>query len=155
MKTIIKIKRDYRSGLSFDYWREIFTETETEFYIEIKNTNFMLPCENKHNKEYFENSKKINAIGYSQSDWQMYKIYFNGILPEYIETALKHTFTHRNDYFAEKYEQTEIDGKIFKSEILDCTSFCINCIEFPEEEDIEQAYIEINGKDFDEIKIQI
>jgi len=155
MKTIIKIQDDQFSGLSYEYWKETFTETDEEFYIEIENKKFILPCENKHNKEDFKNSKTIDARGYSQGDWQTYKIYFNGILPEYIETALKRTFTHKNDYFAQKYEQTEIDGKIFESEILYCTGFCIEHIEFPTKEDVEKAYLEIYGKDFDEIKIQI
>lgn len=154
MKTIIKIQNDYYNNLSFDYWKETFTETDKEFYIEISNKNFMLPCENKHNKEDFKNSKTIEATGYSQSEWQTYKIYFNGKLPEYIETALKRTFTHKNNYFVEKYEQTEINGKIFESEMLECTSFCVDHIEFPTKEEIEKEYLSIYGKDFDKIIIE-
>jgi hypothetical protein len=151
MKTIIKITTDNYSQLSFDYWKETFTETDQEFYIEISNKNYLLPCENKHNKEEFENSKVISAKGYSQGEWQDYKIYFNGELPKYIETALKHTFTHKNEYFVTKYEQTEIDGKVFESEILDSTGFCIDHIEFPTKEEIENEYLSIYGKDFDEL----
>jgi len=149
MKTILKIENDYNSNLSFDYWKEIFSETDFKFYIESVNKSFYLPIENEHEKQQFKNCKIIEAKGYSQSDWQTYKIYFNGELPEYIETALKRTFTHKNDYTVSKYEQAEINGKIFNAEPHDYTIFCIEHIEFPNENDIINEYNNIFGKDYD------
>ena len=60
-----------------------------------------------------------------------------------------------NDYWVEKFEQTEINGKKFNAEPHDHTSFCIRHIEFPEKEEVLEEYIEIYGKDFDESIIEI
>jgi hypothetical protein len=69
---------------------------------------------------------------------------------------LGRTFTHKNDYWCEKFEYMEVDGKMFISpEPYDCTSMSVTHIEFPKEEDIKAEYISIYGEDFDKIEINI
>jgi hypothetical protein len=75
----------------------------------------------------------------------------------YFSNLVKHLereFTHQNDYIVKKYEQTEIDGKIFNSEPYDYTCFYIDDIEFPNNEDIIKEYIGLYGEDFDKFIIE-
>tara|TARA_R110000772_G_scaffold258599_1_gene375843 strand:- start:443 stop:958 length:516 start_codon:yes stop_codon:yes gene_type:complete len=170
MKTIIKISTDYNSDLCYQSKVEdiSYIVNEINVFCKLKNTNYINIIEKQKRYSSSENdySNKviINAKGYSQSDWQDYTLYYN---EKEIDTPqkriyfsdlvkyLERSFTHQNDYFVEKYEQTEIKGKIFNSEPIDYTSFFINHIEFPSNEDILNEYVEIYGKDFEEYIIEI
>lgn len=169
MKTIIEISKDYNSGYCYQTKVEDinYLVNELDVFCETKNRNFINIIEEEKRyhseKQYYKNKIIINAKGYSQGEWQDYILYYNKeeikTLKDksYLENIVIHlerTFTHQNDYIVKKYEQTEIEGKIFNSEPYDYTNFYINYIEFPNNEDIMKEYTEIYGKDFDEFIIE-
>ena len=171
MKTLVRISTDYFSNLSDDLYKEDinFLVNELNVCCNVDNNHFIniAEQEKRYNSspEDYTNKITIEAKGYSQNEWQVYtlcynenelqtnedKARFNGLIEQ-----LKKTFTHRNDYFCEKLEYTEIDGKKFiNPEPFDMTSFSITNIEFPNKEDIKEIYVSIYGEDFDEIEINI
>ena len=166
MKTIIKITNDHYSTASHDEFLEnvnCIVNDGLEVFCEIENNRMTNVVEHQKNyifnKEDAKNKTIVEATGYSQGDWQTYILYHNvednnNDLQLLIE-ELEKTFTHMNDYWVEKFEQTEINGKKFNAEPHDHTSFCIRHIEFPEKEEVLEEYIEIYGKDFDESIIEI
>ena len=168
MRTIIEISKDYNSD--FCYQRKIedinYLVNELDIFCESRNSDYTNIIEEektyKH-QHYYKNKIIINAKGYSQSDWQDYTLYYNDselntsqkkLYFSRLVKHLKETFTHQNDYIVTKHEQTEIDGKIFNSEPFDYTNFCIDYIEFPNNEDIIKEYIEIYGEDFSKFTIE-
>ena len=81
----------------------------------------------------------------------MQKTYFESLLNQ-----LKRSFTHFNDYYCQKYEYMEIDGKKYiEKESFDSTALVIDYLEFPNEEEVKQEYISMYGIDFDTIEINI
>ncbi len=166
MKTIIKITNDYNSQLSYDERNEdinCIVNDGLDCFCEVRNNEFTNIVEEQKNyfsvKEDYKNKTIVEAKGYSQGEWQTYILYHNveeddNDLQWLIE-ELKKSFTHMNDYWVEKFEQTEINGKKFNAEPHDYTSFCIRHIEFPEKEDVLKEYVEIYGEDFDECIIEI
>ena len=78
------------------------------------------------------------------------RMYFSSLVED-----LERTFTHFNDFFVEKFEQTEINGKKFNAEPHDNAKFCISHTEFPDKEEIIKEYNEIYGEDYDEFLIEI
>jgi len=161
METIIKIEieNDYSSTLSYDFRNEeiSYLLEELDLHCEISNNRMINIVDelnkNKTYKEDYTTKTVVNAEGYCQSDWQTYKLYHNkdidsNLLSQLI-ILLERSFTHQNDYFVTKKEVVTIKGKEYET-IEDYTSFCINHIEFPEDNDIIKAYIEYHGKDYDE-----
>ena len=159
MKTVIKITNDYNNTLSHDYFKEEinYLVNEIDVFCEIRNNSFINNVEEvkrySSSKEDYKNKTIFSATGYSQSEWQDFTLYHNlkddnkdliSLINE-----LSRSFTHNNDYIVEKFEQEEINGKVFNSEIEDYTSFCIRHIEFPEEGEVLNGYLAIYGKDFD------
>lgn len=164
MKTIIRITKDNFSTLSYDMWKEDinYLVNEIDLICKVKNDRFNNIVEDEKNYlgeiSDYKNKSIVDAIGYSQSEWQTYILYHNlkeddNLLNQLIE-QLKKSFTHFNDYFVEKFEQEEINGKKFNSEPFDYTSFCINHIEFPEKNDVLKEYNEIYGIDYDKVIIE-
>jgi len=166
MKTIIKITNDYNAQLSWESRNEdinYIVNEEVKCFCEVRNDRLINIVEQEKNyfsaKEEYKNRTVIEATGYSQGDWQTYVLYHNldddnkHIID--LVDLLEKSFTHLNDYWVEKFEQTEIDGKKFNAEPHDHTSFCIRHIEFPDKEDVLKGYIEIYGEDFDEYIIEI
>ena len=164
MKTIIKISKDYYSDLAYQSKVDDVNMivNEIDVLCEIKNDKFINLIEQEQRysseKEDYKNKIVIEAKGYSQSDWQTYTLYYNEkdlktpMHKMYFSDLIQHlerSFTHNNDYLVEKYEQTEIDGKIFNAEAHDHTSFCIIHTEFPENNDIIEEYKAIYGTDYD------
>ena len=169
MKTILKISKDY--GFNDAYNLKIedinYLANEINVFCEIKNHNYTNIIEQEKTyhsqKEDYKNKTIINAKGYSQSDWQEYVLYYNEkelTTPQdktYFSNLIQHlerTFTHQNNYIAKKYEQTEIDGKIFNSGNFDCSCFYIDYMEFPNDKDIIKEYTGLYGKDFNEFIIE-
>lgn len=170
METIIRITNDYNSDLSYEYFKEYIKNlvNELNIYCEVENKNFVNIVEQEKrytsNIEDYKNSTVIKATGYHQSDWQIYTLYYNqneiktpGNKAAFNEliNQLERSFTHFNDYFVEKFERQTINGKVFNSEIIDCTSFVIDNIEFPTEEDIISSYNDIYGIDYDEYILEV
>tara|TARA_R110000850_G_scaffold276690_1_gene419693 strand:- start:139 stop:654 length:516 start_codon:yes stop_codon:yes gene_type:complete len=169
MKTIIEISNDYNSDFCYQTKVEDinYLVNELDVFCELRNTNYIniIEQEKRYNseKEDYKNKIIVNAKGYSQYDWQDYVLYYNEKelkTPKdrmYFSNLVKHLereFTHQNDYIVKKYEQTEIDGKIFNSEPYDYTCFYIDDIEFPNNEDIIKEYIGLYGEDFDKFIIE-
>lgn len=164
MKTIIKITNDYMSTLSYDTWREdiqYLIDEELNVRVTTSNSRFINPCKStEYNDTQFDTAITVTAKGYSQGDWQDYTIDYNKneVDKKYLDQlvkALERSFTHQNDYQVEKFEQTEINGKKFNAEPHDFTSFCVTDVEFPDEEDVLNAYQEIYGKDYNKVIINI
>jgi len=72
-----------------------------------------------------------------------------------LKDLLSKTFTHQNDYLVTKYEEEIINNKVFKSEPIDYTTFCINYIEFPSEEEVIKEYQNWYGIDYDKVEVNI
>ena len=164
MKTIIKISKDYYSDLAYQSKVDDINTivNEIDVLCEIKNDKFINLIEQEQRysseKEDYTNKIIIEAKGYSQSDWQTYSLYYNEKelkTPQhrmYLRDLIQHlerSFTHNNDYFVEKYEQTKINGVVFNAEPHDHTSFSIAHTEFPENNDIIEEYRSIYGADYD------
>ena len=170
MKTILRITKDDFSELSYDLFIEDinYLVNELNLFCEIRNNKFNNIVED--NKRYLSSQSEykdkliVEARGYSQSDWQEYTLYYNeselktSQQKNYFEslvTQLERSFTHFNDYSCELFEREEIDGKVFDADPHDWTTFCIDDIEFPDEEDVKQRHNEIYGENHDEIIIEI
>mgnify|MGYP000178999180 CR=1 FL=1 len=142
---------------------------ELNVYCEIKNKDYTNIVEQQKryisNIEDYKNSIVIEATGYSQGDWQTYILHYNQnelktpMQKTYFESLLnqlKRSFTHFNDYYCQKYEYMEIDGKKYiEKESFDSTALVIDYLEFPNEEEVKQEYISMYGIDFDTIEINI
>jgi hypothetical protein len=81
----------------------------------------------------------VSCKGYSQSDWDDYKIYFDYSNGEEefdrvmdIASELKKLYTHKNDYFVQQIEVLDSGHE----KTLESLSFSIMNIEFPDESDI-------------------
>ena len=169
MKTLLKITKDNYSESSYGYFKEDinYLVNNLHVYCSVKNNSFNNIVEDEKNyqtfKNDFDNKIEITAKGYCQSDWQVYVLSYNEYYldtPEkrmefsYLVKQLERSFTHFNDYFCEKFEYTEINGRKFiNPEAYDTTFFIISHTEFPEIEDIKKEYNEIYGIDYDEIEI--
>ena len=164
MKTIIKINNDYYSYLAYQSKVDDINYIVNEINVLCETTNNkyinLIEQEKRYSseKEDYKNKIIIEAIGYCQSEWQTYTLYYNEkelktpMHKMYFSDLIQHlerSFTHNNDYSVEKYEQTKIDGKIFNAEPHDYTSFSIVHTEFPDDNDIIKEYKSIYGKDYD------
>jgi hypothetical protein len=161
MKTVIRITENVMSDEAYIKWREDIDYIVAEIDVDcrISNHRFNNPI-GSDDSPLFKHTEVVEATGYCQSDWQTYTLTHRGLesekeLLDELIALLKKTFTHKNNYFVEKFERTEIDGKVFNAEPHDFTSFAITDIEFPEEEDIINAYISEYGEDYDEVEVDI
>ena len=163
MKTLIEIQNDYNGSLSSELRNEDITYlvNKLDIFCEIRNNKFVNLIEKHKNyvtyEDEYSNNLVVYANGYSQNEWQEYTIYYNNYDDNLkrLVSLLENTFTHQNGYILTKYEFTEIDGKIFKSEPIDYTSFCINHIEFPDEQDVINEYNCMYGIDYDKYIVNI
>ena len=164
MKTIIKISKDYYSYLAYQSKVDDINMIVNEINVlcETANNSYINLIEQEKrytsDKEDYKNKIITEAKGYCQSEWQTYTLYYNEKeikTPQhrmYLSDLIQHlerSFTHNNDYFVEKYEQTQINGVVFNSEPHDYTSFSIVHTEFPEDNDIIEEYKSIYGIDYD------
>lgn len=169
LKTIIRISIDYVSHFAYESKIEDinYLVNEINVFCEIKNRDYtnLIEQEKRYHseKEDYKNKIIVNAKGYSQSDWQVYVLYYNEkelktpkdrMCFSDIVKHLERTFTHQNSFFVEKFDKTEINGKAFNSDPYDYTSFAIDHIEFPNDDDILKEYTSIYGEDFDEFIIK-
>ena len=166
MNTIIRISEDYMCSISHDQFIDeidYLVNEEIEVFCEVKNDRLINVIEEQKRylsgKESFKNKCVVTATGYSQSDWQEYVIYHNedeySLSLQRLKDELKKTFTHMNDYAVEKFERTVINGKKFDAEPHDFTHFSIRHIEFPDKDDVLKEYLDIYGKDFDEVEFNL
>ena len=156
----IKISQDCYGETSYNnYIEDInYLVNELDVFCDIANDNFENIVENEKMYESkpsdYLSKTEIEARGYSQSEWQVYTIYHSEPIDDLIK-QLQRSFTHFNDYIVEKYEYIEKDGEIFEKEPHDYTSFAIDYVEFPNENDIMEEYLSLYGEDYDKIHIQL
>lgn len=171
MKTLLRISKDNFSNLSYDIFIEDvnYLVNELNVHCEVKNNKYINIVEQgkryQSNIEDYKNKIMIEATGYCQSEWQKYilhynenelntpqqRMYFSSLVKQ-----LERSFTHFNEYFCEKFEYIESNGKQYiENESFDSIGFIIDNIEFPTEEDVKNEYISIYGNDFDTIEINI
>ena len=167
-KIKIEISKDCYSDNSYrNYIDDInYVVNEIDCFCEIANNNYINIIEQEKrynsNKDDYKNYFIIEAIGYSQGDWQRYKVYYNKDSNNVeqqnnikdLKKLLSQSFTHKNDYSVVKKELITVNGKEFESEI-ESTSFCINYIEFPDNKDIINEYNCIYGIDYNDYQINI
>ena len=162
-KILLKIEADYFSGSAHDLYMEEINEliNEINIFCVVKNNRYNNIVEDlkKYSSEIEDFTKNVlvNAKGYSQGDWQTYIIYYNDYSDslDRLIKILKKTFTHKNDYWVNKYEVITVDGEEYTSDVIDSTSFSIIDIEFPETEDIIAEYSFMYGFDYDKIEVEI
>jgi hypothetical protein len=162
-KILLKIEADYFSGSAHDLYMEEINEliNEINIFCVVKNNRYNNIVEDlkKYSSEIEDFTKNVlvNAKGYSQGDWQTYIIYYNDYSDslDRLIKILKKTFTHKNDYWVNKYEVITVDGEEYTSDVIDSTSFSIIDIEFPETEDIIAEYNFMYGADYDKIEVEI
>jgi len=165
MKTIIEIKNNYDGdGAYHEFIDEVsFFVNEIELHCEVSNDRFTNIVEQQKNyftdKSKFKHKTVVEAKGYSQGDWEEYTIFHNepkdSTMLQGLVDELEKTFTHMNDYVAEVYEQTEVDGKIFNAEPHEHIYFSIRHTEFPEKDDVLSEFDSLFGLEYDEITINI
>jgi len=164
--TKVVIKEDYNSDLCYDIMNEniCYLLTELDLYCEIKNNSFVNIIEELQTSKNYNNNYKdkkiVNAIGYSQSDWQEYTLYYNkdNVNKSYLKQLIKlleKSFTHLNNYIAYVNELVTIDNKTYSSETTECFGFCVNKIEFPESENIIKEFDEQFDIKYDIIECRI
>ena len=165
MRTVIRISNHYQSIGAHDEWCEDINYFANEIQVHCSTSNSDYINQVSEHQTYTPSKadlpkvKRIEAHGYCQSEWQEYKLRYaceddDKNLVALIR-LLERTFTHKNDYYVEKFERDEIDGKNFDADPHDFTGVSITHIEFPDKEDVLAAYIDQYGKDFDEYEITI
>jgi Lhr-like helicase len=167
-ETLIVIENDiYGENAEQETAEDInYLVNELNVFCELKNSNYINIVEQEKryssSKEDYKKSIQIEAKGYCQSDWQTYTLYYklNGSKQHkaYLKSLIQHlerSFTHKNNYCVNKYDVVTIDGKEFKGESEDHTTFSITNVEFPKVEDVKAEYLSIYGEDFDKIQINI
>tara|TARA_R110002096_G_scaffold319882_1_gene514039 strand:- start:586 stop:1101 length:516 start_codon:yes stop_codon:yes gene_type:complete len=137
-----------------------------DVHCEISNTRLINIIEDEQSyltdKYNYENSTIIKSKGYSKGDWQEYKLYYNNLeskgdraLFDDLIKLLKRSFTHFNDYYFELIECIEIEGKEYENtEPIEVGGFFIDWIEFPEDENILEAFNDNFGIRFDKVNIK-
>lgn len=166
MKTIVRIIDNCTSDNAYNDWKESVEQIvngELIVHCEIANSDYNNVVEDVKNYQTdindFKKQTTVIAKGYSQGDYINYTLYHNEKEDSkplrWLVEELEKTFTHQHDYWVEKFERAEIDGKTFDAEPHDYTSFCIRHDEFPDREEVRESYIAIYGEDFDEIIVDI
>lgn len=163
-KKIVKIFRDYNSDICYDMFcdevKMILEESKGKLFCEVSNNKFeniVQKYNPNKNKDGLNNKTKVTANGYSQEEWQEYTIYYSDDFSlkdlEQLCNELKKSFTHFNDFTCHDYEEIEVDGNKFRSEILDVGSLQIRHIEFPDRSEVIECYNYIYGREYDEIEV--
>jgi len=157
-KTILEVYNDYDFNLSHADYKENINNLASELDIIIFNENNRLDniisdlqktkyCTN--HKDSYKNSITINCVGYSQSDWDTYTIYYNDMTNDlkYFCKLLKRLFTHKNDYLIKEIELLDSGY----SKVINTHSIMINYIEFPTNKDITETIKHYGIGHYDEI----
>lgn len=168
MKTVVTITHSEYNNEAYEIWSEAVSYylQELNIHVERKNLRYTLPHYTNMTLNQPYKSIELGATGYSQSDWQSYIIYYEigeEKKPEFkwLIEELRKTFTHKNQYVVSVTQETKIDGKLFKSETLEIDSIVINDIEFPDGDDVRNAYenhigfTKFSGSDINEVRINV
>lgn len=168
MKTIVRISNDYNSRNAWHLWKEdiyylVNDPDGVEVHCEISNGNFINPVDSEKNyetsKDDYKNMIVVSARGYSQGDWQEYRIYHNHD-EDYkpllqLADLLTKTFTHQNDYEVETFKRIEVDGEVYDSNEREYSIFSVIHVEFPTKEEILEEYHAVYEHEYDEVEFNI
>jgi len=145
MKKIkLVVKNDYDSDCSWMLYVEDLHYLLEGLDVRVENSNTrntnIVEKVNSYKKGVeYKNYIDVSCKGYSQSDWDDYKIYFDYSNGEEefdrvmdIASELKKLYTHKNDYFVQQIEVLDSGHE----KTLESLSFSIMNIEFPDESDI-------------------
>ena len=159
-KTKLVVKNDYESNFSWELYKDNLHDLLYGLDVRVENENDrmsnVLSRVNSHIKaSEYKHYLSVDCKGYSQSEWDEYKIYFDydkGFVEEIsrIEDTLeelKKLYTHKNDYVVQKIE--ELDSGHTKK--LESFHFSILDIEFPSNSDIKYR-IDEEMIEYDEIE---
>jgi hypothetical protein len=162
MKTIkLVVENDYDSGFSWELYEDNLHDLLNGLDVRVENSNTrnsnILEKVNSYRKGVeYKNFIDVNCVGYSQGDWDEYKIYFDYSNEEFIEEfsrvedcakELEKLYTHKNDYVVKQIE--ELDSGHTKT--LESFYFSILDVEFPNNSDIKY-HIDEESIEYDEIE---
>tara|TARA_R110002072_G_scaffold264865_1_gene423786 strand:- start:10 stop:537 length:528 start_codon:yes stop_codon:yes gene_type:complete len=150
----LNISNDYDSSSAWDIYIEQikYIVNELDVHCEIRNKKLIniVEQEQKYNTDINEYDNKIiiETIGYSQSEWQAYELYYNYFqskeqkaLFDGLVVLLKRSFTHFNNYYFELIESIIVEGKEYENnKYIENGGFFIDWIEFPNNDDILDAF---------------
>lgn len=150
-KTILKVEQSYDNSLVWEFYKEDVKNISEglDIHVEHSNTTFENVIPTKGYTDDYKNQMTINCIGYVQSEWDRYTIYYNVLNDDIKSLAkeLKKVFTHKNQYSIEEIE--ELDSG--HSKTITHYTITIMHIEFPEEEDIEKEIKEQHDLEYDQV----
>ena len=162
MKKIkLEVKNDYDSGYSWELYKDNLENLLDGLDVRVENSNSrnsnILEKVNSYRKGVeYKNYIDVSCKGYSQGDWDDYKIYFDYSNDEFIEEfsrvedvakELQKLYTHKNDYWVQQIEV--LDSGHTKP--LLSFQFSILDIEFPNNSDIKYR-IDEEMIEYDEIE---
>ena len=162
MKKIrLVVKNDYDSDYSWELYKDNLHDLLDGLDVRVENrnssnTNILEKVNSYRTPNEYKNFIEVSCKGYSQGDWDDYKIYFDYSNEEFIEEfsrvedvakELEKLYTHKNDYVVQKIE--ELDSGHEKT--LECFSFSILDVEFPNNSDIKYR-IDEEMIEYDEIE---
>jgi len=164
-KKTLTIKRDYNSNDAYDLFKEDinYLANELNVFCKIENNDFanIVEDEKRYNscKEDYQYSKTIICKGYVQSEYQVYKIYYNKfeidtkLKREYLNKLfelLQNSFTHFNsNYYFEVRETITLNGIEYDSKPLENGYYSVYNCEFPTKEQIYSEYDSIYSNEFE------
>lgn len=160
MKKIkLEVKNDYDSNYSWELYEDNLHDLLDGLDVKVENSNSrnsnILEKVNSYKKGVeYKNYIDVSCKGYSQSDWDDYKIYFdysNGeeefSRVEDVAKELQKLYTHKNDYWV---QQIEVLDSGHTKHLLSF-QFSILDIEFPNNSDIKYR-IDEEMIEYDEIE---
>ncbi len=168
----LTIVKDFDSHYCYELFAEDinYLVNELNLFCEIDNNNFtnIVEDQKRYNscKDDYQDSKTIICKGYVQSEYQVYKIYYNKfeidtkLKKEYLSQLfqlLENRFTHfNNDYYFEITETIIVDAITYNSNVLESGMFSVYNCEFPTKEEIYSEYDSVysNQFEYDEVTIQ-
>tara|TARA_R110000851_G_scaffold131743_1_gene265982 strand:+ start:850 stop:1491 length:642 start_codon:yes stop_codon:yes gene_type:complete len=147
----VEVKVDYDSQFAWEYYKDDLIYLSEELDIAVHNSNRrmgnVLPNK-KIDTDGYHKSCIVGCTGYSQSEWDDYKIYYNEESEELdrLKEELSKVFTHKHDYQVDTIEVLDSGHSM----VIESDSVSIMHIEFPEEDDVKAAILDANtGIDID------
>ena len=162
MKKIkLVVKNDYDSSYCWELYKDNLQDLVDGLDVRVENSNSrntnILKGVNSYKKGVeYKNYIDVRCIGYSQGDWDDYKIYFDYSNGEeefdrvmYVASELEKLYTHKNDYFVQQIEVLDSGHE----KTIQRFSFSILDVEFPNNSDIKYR-IDEEMIEYDEIEFK-
>jgi len=161
-KMKLEVSLDYDSDNAWDLYKDCILDMIIGLDVRIdnsnsKNINIFEGVSNYKKGVEYKNYIDVRCVGYSQSDWDEYKIYFDysNTSEEFksiegVAKELKKIYTHKNDYIVKQIEVLDSGHE----KLLNTFYFPIMDIEFPNESDIIYQ-IDDELIEYDEIEFKL